>query len=45
MEGLFLDRLSISLQSHATIGMQTIFSQTIDMFNVVRCPVHDTKNL
>ena len=41
MDGLFLDRLSISLQSHATIVMQTIFAQTMDMFNVVRCPVHE----
>jgi hypothetical protein len=45
IQHVFLDRLSTSLQSVGAIGIEAIFAQTMDMFNLVSCPVHNAKNL
>jgi hypothetical protein len=41
IQHVFLDRLSKSLQSLGTIGIEANLAQTMDMFNLVRCPVHE----
>jgi hypothetical protein len=45
IQHVFLDRLSTSLQYVGAIGIEAIFAQTMDMLNLVSCPVHDAKNL
>ncbi len=41
IQHVFLDRLSKSLQSVGTIGIQTIFAKTTDTFKLLSCPVHE----